>query len=170
VDPGPVPLPGLSLSTDARVRGAPGAVVTRLRGELVIAAVPGLRDELASLLRQAPGRLVIELAGVTRCDVSGLAVLVGAGYRARRAGGSLGLAAPSPSVDEILHATGLHRHLDIFSTAGAATTGGDDPEPGPAAAAGPDRGAPGRRPFAYSQAAATRLRRVLDASRRPAIL
>jgi anti-anti-sigma factor len=159
VDPGPVPLPGLSLSTDARVRGAPGAVVTRLRGELVIAAVPGLRDELASLLRQAPGRLV-----------SGLAVLVGAGYRARRAGGSLGLAAPSPSVDEILHATGLHRHLDIFSTAGAATTGGDDPEPGPAAAAGPDRGAPGRRPFAYSQAAATRLRRVLDASRRPAIL
>jgi anti-anti-sigma factor len=164
-------LPGLSLSADAAGadRAAGADVIARLRGELVIAGVPALRDELAGLLRHGPTRLVIELSGVTHCDISGLAVLVGAGNRARRAGGSLGLAALSPPVDAILHATGLHRHLEVFGTAAAALSGRDDLAPGPAAGAGRDRAAPARRPFAYSQAAATRLRRVLDAGRRPAL-
>jgi anti-anti-sigma factor len=161
-------IPGLILSAAAAGadRAAGGPLVARLGGELVIAGAPALRDELAGLLRHGPVRLVIELSGVTHCDISGLAVLVGAGHRARRAGGSLGLAALSPPVDAILHATGLHRHLEVFGTAAAALSGRDDP----AADAGRDRAAPARRPFAYSQAAATRLRRVLDAGRRPALI
>jgi anti-anti-sigma factor len=147
---------------------APGPVIARLRGELVIAGVPALRDELAGLLHRGPTRFVIDLSGVTRCDISGLAVLVGAGHRAQHRGGSLGLAALSPPVSDILHATGLDRYLEAFATAEAAVADADDPAPA-LADTGPDRAAPGRRPFAYSQAAATRLRRVLDVGRRPAI-
>jgi anti-anti-sigma factor len=172
VHPGSAAIPGLTLSAAAAGadRAAGGPLIARLGGELVIAGAPALRDELAGLLRHGPVRLVIELSGVTHCDISGLAVLVGAGHRARHAGGSLGLAALSPPVDAILHATGLHRHLEVFGTAAAALSGRDDPAPGPAADAGRDRAAPARRPFAYSQAAATRLRRVLDAGRRPALI
>ena len=166
MDSGRVSLPGLSLSADAR---ANGTVIVRLRGELAMPGAPGLRDTLAELLRPGAGWLVIELSAVTRCDVSGLAVLVGAGHRARQAGGSLALAAPAAPVSDVLHATGLHRHLEIFSTTEAASLGRDAPGPAPAAAPARDEGAPGRRTFAYSQAAAGRLRRVLGAAVRPAL-
>jgi hypothetical protein len=48
---------------------------------------------------------------------------VGSGRRARLLGGSLRLAAPSPEVARVLSATGMNRHLDIFPTVRAATTG-----------------------------------------------
>ena len=40
--------------------------------------------------------------------------------RCRLLGGSLGVAALSASVEDMLHATGLRRHLDVFPTVEAA--------------------------------------------------
>jgi anti-anti-sigma factor len=110
-----------SLSITSRTdRG--GYVIAALRGELGIASAPALREQLRSLLRAA-SQLIIDLSAVEHADVSGLAVLVGSGHRARLLGGSLRLAAPSPEVARVLSATGINQHLDIFPTVRAAITG-----------------------------------------------
>jgi anti-anti-sigma factor len=107
---------GLRLS--ARMAG--GIAIARLSGELAIASSPVLRDELLGLLRRGSSRLVLDLSGVTACDVSGLAVLVGTSHRAQLLGGSLRLAALSPAAEAELRTTGLHRHLEVFPTVEAA--------------------------------------------------
>jgi anti-anti-sigma factor len=114
--PGPGPIRGLRLTA----RTAGGIAIARLSGELAIASSPVLRDELLGLLRRGSSRLVLDLSGVTACDASGLAVLVGTSHRARLLGGSLGLAALSAPAEDMLHATGLHQHLDVFPTVEAA--------------------------------------------------
>ena len=116
MDPGPGPIHGLRLSA----RTAGGIVIARLSGALAIASSPVLRDELLSLLRRGSSRLVVDLSGVTSCDASGLAVLVGTSHRARLLGGSVSLAALSAPVADLLHATGLHAHLDVFPSVEAA--------------------------------------------------
>jgi anti-sigma B factor antagonist len=99
-----------------------GYVIAALRGELGIASAPALREQLLSLLRGA-SHLIIDLSAVEHADASGLAVLVGSGRRARLLGGSLRLAAPSPEVAQVLSATSLNRHLDVFPTVRAAIAG-----------------------------------------------
>jgi anti-sigma B factor antagonist len=119
MDTGAAPVPSLTVSA----RAAGSTTIAELRGELDITCSPGLRDQLLGVLRRSSSRLVIDLSGVTYCDASGLAVLVGTERRARLLGGSLHLAAVPPHVDEVLHITGLDRHLDIFPTVQAATAG-----------------------------------------------
>ncbi len=99
-----------------------GYAIAALTGDLGIASAPALREQLRSLLRAA-SQLIIDLSAVEHADVSGLAVLVRSGHRARLLGGSLRLAAPSPEVARILSATGMNQHLDIFPTVRAAITG-----------------------------------------------
>ena len=99
-----------------------GYAIAALTGDLGIASAPALREQLRSLLRAA-SQLIIDLSAVEHADVSGLAVLLGSGHRARLLGGSLRLAAPSPEVARVLSATGMDQHLDIFPTVRAAITG-----------------------------------------------
>jgi anti-sigma B factor antagonist len=116
MDPAPRLFHGLRLAA----RTASGVAIARLSGELAIASSPVLRDELLGLLRRGSSRLVLDLSGVTSCDASGLAVLVGTSHRARLSGGSVRLAALSPPAYALLHATGLDRHLEVFPTVEAA--------------------------------------------------
>ncbi len=108
---------GLAVSAPA----AGGIVIAELSGQLDIACAPALREQLLSLLRPGSSRLVIDLSKVSHCDASGLAVLIGAGHRARLLGGFLRLAAVSPQVDQRMQITGLRRHLGVFPTVQAAT-------------------------------------------------
>jgi anti-anti-sigma factor len=114
--------PDASLGLTTRTERG-GYVIAALSGELGIASAPALREQLLGLLRPAASQLIIDLSAVERADARGLAVLVGSGRRARRLGGSLRLAAPSPEVARVLSATGLNQHLDIFPTVRAAITG-----------------------------------------------
>jgi anti-sigma B factor antagonist len=109
----------LRLST--RFRG--GYCVATLNGELDMASVPELRDQLLGLLRPDACRLIADLSHVSSCDASGLAVLVGTNRRARLLGGVLRLAAPAPAVVEALRITGLDLRFDIFPTVSAAIIG-----------------------------------------------
>ena len=118
MDPGNETTSSLALST----RTAAGITVAELAGELGIACVPALREQLLGLLSPGSDRLVIDLSKVSSCDARGLAVLVGAGRRARLFGGFLRLAAVSAQVDHVLRMTGLHRHLSVFPTVQAAIT------------------------------------------------
>lgn len=115
--------PGLHLSARTEDR----ITIAELAGELDIASVPKLREQLLVLLRPASGRLIIDLSRVTFCDASGLAVLVGTGRRARLLGGFLRLAAVPPEVSQMLRSTGLDRHLLAFPTVSAAATAPDAP-------------------------------------------
>jgi anti-anti-sigma factor len=109
--------PGLALCAPA----AGGITIAKLSGELDVACVPALREQLVRLLRPGSSRLVIDLSKVSHCDARGLAVLIGTGRRARLLGGFLRLAAVSPQVDQVLHITGLRQHLGVFPTVQAAT-------------------------------------------------
>jgi anti-anti-sigma factor len=129
-----------------RARAAGGIAIAELRGELDMTCAPLLRDQLLSLLRRGSSKLVIDLAGVTYCDASGLAVLVGTARRAQLIGGSVRLAAVSAQVDEVLHLTDLYRHFEVCATVriaidsarGASHPADRDP--------GQESGRPARRP------------------------
>jgi anti-anti-sigma factor len=99
-----------------------GCTVAELSGELDIVCVPTLRGQLLGVLRPDTCRLIVDLSQVNFCDASGLAVLISTGRRAELLGGVLRLVAPTPPVMLVMHITGLHRRLDIFSTIRAATT------------------------------------------------
>ena len=87
-----------------------------ISGEIDIASVPVLRERLIGLPRPQASRIIIDLSGVTFCDASGLAVLVGASRRAALLGGVLRLAAPAPMMATVLRLTGLHSRFEIFAT------------------------------------------------------
>jgi anti-anti-sigma factor len=106
--------PGLSIGSQA------GYTVATISGDLDIACVPVLRERLLGVLGPHASRVVIDLSGVTFCDASGLAVLVGVDRRARLLDGVLRLVAPAPPVTKVLRLTGLDLHFQIFDTVPAA--------------------------------------------------
>ena len=87
-----------------------------ISGEIDIASVPVLRERLIGLPRPHASRIIIDLSGVTFCDASGLAVLVGASRAPALLGGVLRLAAPAPMMATVLRLTGLHSRFEIFAT------------------------------------------------------
>ena len=87
--------------------------VLRLDGDLSLAATSALRLRLASALRSAAKRLVLDLSSVRSCDPAGLAVLISTQRQAAERGIVMLLAAPSPRVVELLHSTGLERYLTV---------------------------------------------------------
>ena len=76
------PLPCLTLS----IRDQGGYTITAISGDLDIACVPAVREQLLGILGPHVSRIVVDLSGVTFCDASGLAVLTGARRRAERHG------------------------------------------------------------------------------------
>jgi anti-sigma B factor antagonist len=111
-----LPLPGLALS----IRDQDGYTITAISGDLDIARVPAVREQLLGTLGPHASRIVVDLSGVTFCDASGLAVLIGASRRAWLLGGVLRLAAPAPAVTAVLRLTGLDLQFEIFATVPAA--------------------------------------------------
>jgi len=97
------------------VRRSDGFAIVTISGEIDIARAPALREQLIGLLRPGASRLVVDLSGVTFCDASGLAVLVGAARRVALLGGVLRLAAPAPLVSTVLRLTGLDSRFEIFA-------------------------------------------------------
>lgn len=105
-------LPGLRLS----VRDQGGCTIAAVSGEIDIASAPILRERLLDLLQPHASQIIVDLSGVTFCDASALAVLVGVGRRAGLLGGVLRLAAPTPLVSRLLRLTGLQSRFEIFAT------------------------------------------------------
>ena len=75
-----------------------------------------LREAADQALREAPDLLVLDLAGVTFCDSSGLSLFVDL-HRQRAAGnGRVALAAASPSLRDMLRITRLDRLFPPYAT------------------------------------------------------
>lgn len=90
-------------------------IVIALHGELGVATNSALREQLLRALHRTD-RLILDLAAVTRCDTSTLAVLVGTQRRARLLGATFQLAAPGRELAALLQVTGLDRSLTIHPT------------------------------------------------------
>jgi anti-anti-sigma factor len=98
------------------VLSRPGCTIASLEGDLDIATVPELRERLLDLPGPGVRLLIIDLSGVSFCDVAGLAVLIGTQRRATARGIVIRLAAPRPQVIKLLRITGLDHRLTICAT------------------------------------------------------
>lgn len=92
-------------------------------GEVDVASVPRLREQLHSLVAEGKNRIVVDLDGVGFLDSTGLGVLVGALKRARAHGGSLGLVCNQPQILKVFEVTRLTRVFDLYETVGDALEG-----------------------------------------------
>jgi anti-anti-sigma factor len=106
IDAGQEPQP-LTVTTAAEG----GMVVISLAGELDMVTAPLVLQHLSESLEQGHTRLVFDLAGLSFCDSTGLAVLVRAKNRCDAAGGFVRLAAMQPGVLQLLEIAGLQ---DVF--------------------------------------------------------
>jgi anti-sigma B factor antagonist len=88
-------------------------VVVLLGGDLDIATVPDLARKLTPLAR-AGSHLTLDLSGVQFCDCAGLSLFLRLRGHALAAGGSLRLAAVSPTVRRLIGAAGLQAILPII--------------------------------------------------------
>ncbi|MEV6448415.1 STAS domain-containing protein [Amycolatopsis sp. NPDC051716] len=102
---------GTSFSVTTRTTSG-GAVVT-VEGELDVATAPRLRAEVAALVLQPGQVLVVDLAGVTFCDSSGISALIAARNVAEAAGAAVALAALPARLSRTFGLIGL---ADFFPT------------------------------------------------------
>jgi anti-sigma B factor antagonist len=92
-----------------------GIAVVSLAGEVDVGTCELLRDGLLRVVTDEIDRsLVVNLAGVTFMDSTGLGVLVGVWRRLGTRHGSLALAAPSRSVRHLLDAADLAKVLAVY--------------------------------------------------------
>ncbi len=88
-----------------------GAARVALQGELDLASVSQMEEHIASLDRQSPSRIVVDLAGLAFIDSSGLRALLLADARAREHGYELVLLPGQAPVQRVFEMTGA---LDVL--------------------------------------------------------
>src|SRR3954451_23506660 len=94
-----------------------GIAVLSVAGEIDLATVPKLRDQLIELTADHPGQaVVVDLGGVSFLDSTGLGVLVGGQRRARGHDGELHLVVSSSRLVDIFVLTRLDAVFAIHGT------------------------------------------------------
>ncbi len=94
-----------------------GIAVVTVTGDVDVATCAALRDGLLQVVGDENFRgLVVNLAGVSFIDSTGIGVLVGVWRRTKATQGSLALASPSRQAQSVLDATGLTKVLSIYRT------------------------------------------------------
>jgi len=104
---------------DVRRVDHPLGVVLTLGGELDLATVPALREQLDRAMR-GKGAVVIDLSALRFIDLSGLRVLVRADRQLRASGGQLVLVYGSRGVRRVFELTSLDRYFASCDAPGAA--------------------------------------------------
>jgi anti-anti-sigma factor len=100
------------------VQRTPEEVVCHLTGEIDVLTVTNLSALVSeTLAAEPPGRLVLDMAGVTFCDSQGLGTLVVLSRKAQHAGSLLALTNVGDFLMRVLDITGLRSALMISSTA-----------------------------------------------------
>lgn len=80
-------------------------------GEIDASTAPDLAAALRPLVEEPSPSVVVNMAGVSFMDSSGLRALVHAAHDAKEQGGSVVLVAVSGAVNRLLEVTGLVDHL-----------------------------------------------------------
>ncbi|MDH6220784.1 STAS domain-containing protein [Streptomyces pseudovenezuelae] len=108
----------LTLLTRTTTAGA----VIELTGGLDHHTAPEVRAALAGLDLRPGQQLVLDLAGITFCDSTGITVLIAARNHALAADATIALAAVPERVDRIFRIVGLEQVFSTHPTAQAAET------------------------------------------------
>jgi anti-sigma B factor antagonist len=87
--------------------------VVSVAGDLDVSTAEQLADAVNEELREAPGRIVLDLAGLTFCDSLGLGTLVVLSRTARVQQTYLLLRNPSPFFTRMLDVTGVREGLNL---------------------------------------------------------
>jgi len=94
-----------------------GVAVVTVTGDVDVATCAALRDSLLQVIADENFRgLVVNLAGVSFIDSTGIGVLVGAWRRTKATDGNLALASPSRQAPERPGRPGLTKVLSIYSS------------------------------------------------------
>lgn len=98
---------------DVRIRVTPALAMVRLAGELDLSSVHLLNDAVAAISVAAPAAptVLVDLAGVTFCDVTGLRGLQDAAAHTERVGKQLVLYGTPACVTRLVAVTGVAREL-----------------------------------------------------------
>jgi stage II sporulation protein AA (anti-sigma F factor antagonist) len=96
--------------------------VVALGGEMDRDVTDGLRDALLPPDGPTPPRVVVDLAGVTFMDSSGINILLSVHQATVDAGGWLRIAGVRPSVMRVVELVGLHTVITCHATAEQALT------------------------------------------------
>ena len=94
-----------------------GVAVVTVTGDVDVATCAALRDSLLQVIADENFRgMVVNLAGVSFIDSTGIGVLVGAWRRTKATDGDLALASTSRQAQSVLDATGLTKVLSIYGS------------------------------------------------------
>ena len=100
-----------------------GRAVLRVEGRLNLVTAPELRAAVQQAVEEDTARVVVDLAGVTFIDSSGLGMVIAGLKHARQAGGELRIAAAGEQVRMVLELTKLHRILRPYESVDGALEG-----------------------------------------------
>lgn len=106
---------------DVRIDRSEQAVVVRLRGDLDLASCASLRKAATDDLIR--GLVVLDLAGLSFCDSSGLRVLLDMQSRAKGGAAVVRLAGPTSEVGRLLDLSGTRSYFDVYPDVAAALAG-----------------------------------------------
>jgi anti-anti-sigma factor len=95
------------------VQPTPSEVTLSLVGEIDLSTAPRLSSIVTELLKEAPPRVVLDMAGVTFCDSQGLGMLVVLSRKAALAQSCLVLTNVGDFLLRVLDITGLRPALMI---------------------------------------------------------
>ena len=111
------------MSLNLNVRDNSGVTVIEILGRLTLGEVATrLTDEVRGLSAGGKKRILLNLAGLTNMDSSGVGVMVAAYATVNRAGGQLKLSNLTGRVKDLLLVTKLHAVLDVYEDEPAALT------------------------------------------------
>lgn len=99
-----------------------GGAVAQLRGEIDLRSSPKLRAALLQVADRKPTRVIVDLAGVTYVDSSGVGTLVEFKRRLERAGGKVVLSGLQPRVRSVFEITKLDQFFMIAGSIDEART------------------------------------------------
>ncbi len=99
----------------------PGVAVIALTGKVMLGANTSAIEELInSLIAQGVRKIVVDLAGVTHIDSTGIGVFIASLGKVTQAGGSLAMAGASGVVREGFRVTRLDRVFRFYADRAAA--------------------------------------------------
>jgi anti-sigma B factor antagonist len=92
-----------------------GVALVALDGELDLATAETLGERLIAIIDGGCSSIVVDMAGLTFCDSSGLSALTRVGDHACEAGGKITLVGIRPQLASILQITGLAQLFEVLS-------------------------------------------------------
>lgn len=112
----------LRLTVHRDARGGDDVLI-ELVGELDGPGRRCLRDQIGELLGRGGGTVTVDVGGLRRIDIPGLAALLRADLLLRRVRSTLEIRGATPAFAELVAATGLAGRLRFVPPAGTAATG-----------------------------------------------